>query len=469
MSDLQIVLMVIGGIIIVAVLVFNWWQERRFHQQVEDHFSSVKSDALLDGPSLDSSSPYDAEGDISHDDFSINHDLMNEAQAAAVESSKIEPSINIPESLDDVLFLETEPDRSAVTGNDTLADESTANNPFAEITSANHDGIKAIFTDAFNQNPHAGEAPETSISSMQSIVDEVAPEPSASSLPAMLHAQTDWIAVLHLKAESTVEKVLKVLRDEFDTCDKPVFIHVQTPDQRWLLLSDISAKPNFFDQKVSKISCSLQLADRAGPVSRSILNRFQLAVESMGLDVDAHVAWQSATDPAIDAEALDAFCIEVDKTMGFHLVNGENGAFTGTKLRGLAEAQGLELTSDGSFKYHDEASRKHASVSTVPSFVMFNRDHHPFSPEMLRSSVVKGITFQLDIPHVTDCTEAYNQMVLVAKQMETGLHAQLVDDNNRPLGDVQIEKIRHQLKIIQATMMTRGIVPGSDVAHRLFS
>jgi len=53
--------------------------------------------------------------------------------------------------------------------------------------------------------------------------------------------------------------------------------------------------------------------------------------------------------------------------------------------------------------------------------------------------------------------------------METGLNAQLVDDNNRPLSDVQIEKIRHQLKIIQATMLTRGIAPGSDCAHRLFS
>ncbi|HSG92070.1 MAG TPA: cell division protein ZipA C-terminal FtsZ-binding domain-containing protein, partial [Methylotenera sp.] len=153
-------------------------------------------------------------------------------------------------------------------------------------------------------------------------------------------------------------------------------------------------------------------------------------------------------------------------------LHGENGAFTGTKLRGLAEAQGMELAADGSFKYYDEASKKQAtsvSVAAAPSFVMFNRDHYPFSPEMLRQSVVKGITFQLDIPHVTNCTEAYNHMVQVAKQMETGLNAQLVDDNNRPLGDLQIEKIRHQLKIIQATMLTRGIVPGSDVAHRLFS
>jgi hypothetical protein len=237
-------------------------------------------------------------------------------------------------------------------------------------------------------------------------------------------------------------------------------------------LSDVASNPEFANQKVSKITCSLQLADRAGPVSRSVVNRFQLAVETLGMDINAHVEWLHTGDAAADAVALDAFCIDVDKTMGFHLVHGENGAFTGTKLRGLAEAQGLELSTEGTFKYYDEADRKQPASGTnlpVASFVMFNREHHPFNPDMLRSSVVKAVTFQLDIPHVNNCMEAFNHMVQVAKQMEIGLHAQLVDDNNKPLGDIQIEKIRNQLKVIQATMLSRGIAPGSDCARRLFS
>ena len=84
-------------------------------------------------------------------------------------------------------------------------------------------------------------------------------------------------------------------------------------------------------------------------------------------------------------------------------------------------------------------------------------------------SVVKAVTFQLDIPHVQNCAEAFNHMVQVARQMETGLNAVLVDDHNRMLTDIQIEKIRQQLKIIQAKMLVRGIVPGSDSALRLFS
>jgi FtsZ-interacting cell division protein ZipA len=481
MSDLQIVLIIIGGLIIIAVLVFNWWQERRFHQQVENNFSPIKNDALLEEPLLQTSDLLDAEDNFDDIDFSINHDLIKETPIAAQEPViEVTDQFNELASYSEASYSEPETQLSAI--NETISEDIKAPKPVADDASANfnspdikpvnHDGIKAIFQDAFSKNLAPDNSQQAHTDTSHSQPDDAKPEMPTQNLPAKLHAQVDLIAVLHLAAELTVDQIFSTLKNDFEGYDKPVFLHVQTPDLRWLLLSDVSSKPEFADQKISKVTCSLQLADRAGPVSRSILNRFQLAVESLGLDIDAQVEWQSTTDAATDAVALDAFCIDVDKTMGFHLLHGENGAFTGTKLRGLAEAQGMELAADGSFKYYDEAAKKQAmsaSVTPAPSFVMFNRDHYPFSPDMLRQSVVKGITFQLDIPHVTNCTEAYNHMVQVAKQMETGLNAQLVDDNNRPLGDVQIEKIRHQLKIIQATMLTRGIVPGSDVAHRLFS
>ncbi|MEY3883109.1 MAG: hypothetical protein RLZZ379_387, partial [Pseudomonadota bacterium] len=43
MSDLQILLIVIGALIIVAVIIVNWIQERRFHKQIERSFSPLTS------------------------------------------------------------------------------------------------------------------------------------------------------------------------------------------------------------------------------------------------------------------------------------------------------------------------------------------------------------------------------------------------------------------------------------------
>jgi FtsZ-interacting cell division protein ZipA len=512
MSDLQIVLIIIGGVIIAAVLVFNWWQERRFHQQVEASFSdmnnsAITNDALLEHSlpdealpaehaqqtaSADTNDTYPAEVELDHDNFSIDHDSIND-----ISISREEPHIAIADTLaGDPSNTDSEAMPAMVVENqgivrskefgssdfastDFVSAPADFDHPFANDKPTNHEGIRAIFEGVFNKAESADntdEVHEEQDSNANTRVVEVATDVSAAeplaSLPAMLHAQVDLIASLHLAAHLTMDATVAALTNVFDAFDKPTFVHVQTTDMHWLLMSDAVHTPEFANQKVSKITCSLQLADRAGPVSRSIINRFQLAVETLGMDINAHVEWLHVGDAAADAVALDAFCIDVDKTMGFHLVHGENGAFTGTKLRGLAEAQGLELSSEGTFKYYDEAAKKQLAASSNPpvaSFVMFNRDHYPFNPDMLRSSVVKAITFQLDIPHVQNCTEAFNHMVQVAKQMEIGLHAQLVDDNNRPLGDVQIEKIRHQLKVIQATMLTRGITPGSDCARRLFS
>jgi FtsZ-interacting cell division protein ZipA len=47
MSDLQIGLLVIGAVIVAAVLLFNWIQERRFRRQAEAAFQAPMGDALM--------------------------------------------------------------------------------------------------------------------------------------------------------------------------------------------------------------------------------------------------------------------------------------------------------------------------------------------------------------------------------------------------------------------------------------
>lgn len=519
MSDLQIMLIVIGALIIVAVIIVNWWQERRFHQQVERSFSPLESDALLDDPKFDVSK-FDTTNAFSSTDDVIDFDgtedlydeiaplkdlaLGNEAlkSGASDRFVKLEQhdtqTSNLTESVSiDAAFSQL----SNTITNGLSARELEANingtkadshaELVAELKPAQHEDIKAIFNEAFSQTNKSVAAYEnepvqqalneqsqfkpSKLAAVENSIQSNQKEPqldiqiSELSLPAMLHGQIDLTALLYLAAETSVSALNNALTGLFDDYDKPIFVHALTShsdeNKQWALLKETAS-----NQQVSRVACSLQLADRAGAVSRNMLNRFQLAVETLGLDINAHVEWQSAGDAHATAIALDTFCIEVDKTMGFHLLHGENGAFTGTKLRGLAEAQGFTLATDGTFKHFDVAASQ-SSNNQKPqlSFVMFNRDHNPFNPEMLRNSVVKGITFQLDIPHVKQCAEAFSQMVQVAKQMEIGLNALLVDDNNKILSDIQIEKIRHQLKVIHATMLVRGIIPGSDSALRLFS
>ncbi|NOT15039.1 MAG: cell division protein FtsZ [Methylotenera sp.] len=462
MNGLTISLIAIGALIIVAVVLFNWWQERRFKQQVNHHFNAIQKDPLLDEQLPIAPASTQATQVNAHVEPYLDTQQLNVADEQVLDFEMTLPN---QAEIDDVAIEETR---------FVALSELDDNIPVTPKPS-----IDALYSELINQEEHVaivGSNQEVELlESLQSSSESLHHDSEATrsdtkaardnieepnmGLPAMLHAQMDLIAVLYLADASTVEFVNHKLNSLFDDYDKPVFVHGLNADQQWVMLSHLLP-----DAVVSRFTCSLQLADRAGAVSRSVLNRFQLAVETLGLDINAHVEWQTTGDVLSIANALDTFCIEVDKTMGFHLVHGEQGAFTGTKLKGLAEAQGFSLAADGSFKLFDESAEQ-----ALPAFVMFNRDHHPFSLEMLRSSVVKAVTFQLDIPHVHHCTEAFNQMVQVAKQMAIGLNAVLVDDNNRPLGDIQIEKIRQQLKVIHATMLVRGIVPGSESALRLFS
>ncbi len=274
------------------------------------------------------------------------------------------------------------------------------------------------------------------------------------SLPETIYHPIDLTALLYLREPLPGLK----LRDyflSFADVDKAVYAYGQDLSDDWRLLTREEEMTDF-----KRVACSIQLADRAGPVSHQTLNRFQSGIDQIGLELAAQVEWHGSPDPLSYAQELDQFCIDVDKLVGFHLVQGESGPFTGTKFRGLAEASGLVLGEDGGFHYESDTQRL---------FSLVNQDGSLFSPEVLRTTVIRGISFQLDIPRVKNCSEIFNQMVLVARQMSHGLNAILVDDNQRPIGELQIERIRQQLKVIHAQMVTRGVVPGSQCALRLFS
>ena len=53
MSELQISLIALGVIVILAIVAFNWWQDRRARQKMQDSLPAVEDDPLLRGSSGD--------------------------------------------------------------------------------------------------------------------------------------------------------------------------------------------------------------------------------------------------------------------------------------------------------------------------------------------------------------------------------------------------------------------------------
>lgn len=418
MSDLQLALVILGLLIIAGVVAYNWMQERKLRKEVSSDFIVPQKDVLADDFDMnadayvvdkelaevrDKAKRYlDGATDAFKDTISLADSSVKATQANAnpvsAEPAKIEPTIEIPKP-------EVE-----------------------ELAPANTQEIIKASVHEKLQDLHV-------------------------NLPDVTHPQIDLTAILFANKNITHTE-LETLVNAFKEFTLPVMLHGLTSDDKWL---EIASAPSTSTYK--QIACSLQLADRGGPVAKSLLNKFQFAVEDTGLNLNTHVEWQGNGDPMQRAIELDQFCIEVDQMVSVHIASGET-PIHGTKFKGLAEASGMLLKEDGKFHYY---------ANEIPLYAVMDTNNIPFTSDSLRSNVLKSITFQLEIPKVNNCEQVFNQMILNAQKIASSLSGSLVDDNQKPLGDLQIEKIRQQLRVIHATMVARGVMPGSPSSMRLFN
>ena len=430
MSDLLLVLMILGAIIIGGVLAYNWLQEKKLRKQVSSDFIVPQKDVLSE-------------------DFHINADayVIDKDMAEVTEKSKQFMQHTVPGEMK-ISDNELEKAQVAEVSQDySHQDNSHQDNSYVESQ------ILDAQLDA-----------QSDTQAKPAMLEPIAPEPIVKAvlhekiqaaqvnLPDSAHPQIDLTAIL-FASKNINSQDLSTLKDALSHINLPSTLHGLDQQDKWHVI-DESASDGF-----KQVACSLQLADRGGPVAKNFLNKFQFAVEDTGLSLNAHVEWQGSNDAMQRAIELDQFCIEVDQMVSVHIAQGD-APIHGTKFKGLAEANGLALKDDGKFYHY---------ANDVILFTAMDTNNIPFTAESLRSNVLKSITLQIEIPKVNNCEQVFNQMIIMAQKMASSLNANLVDDNQKPLGDLQIEKIRQQLKVIHTTMVARGIMPGSPASMRLFS
>ena len=206
---------------------------------------------------------------------------------------------------------------------------------------------------------------------------------------------------------------------------------------------------------------ALQLVDRRGSVSDGELGRFFDGVQSVAQQAGATMELPSRGEVAMRAQSLDEFCAAVDIQFVLHVVEASGGVFTGTKLRGVAEAAGLALEADGVFRARDADGGE--------LFTVANLGAERLEADSIKSLATHGLTLSLDVPRVTDGKLAFDRMLATARQLAGALGGVLVDAQRAPLADAMIDAIRAKTGELQARMNEAGIVPGSVRALRLFS
>lgn len=412
MNELQVSLLAIGVVVIIAVLAFNRWQERKYRRQAEKRFSSH------------------------HDDILLKEEPLRE---------RVEPMLDAMHENGIDLANESGQDSQPAWNPPVAEGAEDAGESMAEDTSYPEAEPVEIATEpaSFEAEPELEPVPVQT----QASLSEAALEPDAS---------TEYVATLSAGDPISAHALVLVLQ-QLKFAGKPLrWLGQRRHQTSWEDVAQAAPGTEFV-----KLAACMQLADRNGPVRIEELDAFCDMAQAVAANLYAVIDCPDKQAALVAATDLDQFCADVDVLIGFNVISRDGAPFAGTKLRGLAESTGMKLMPDGSFQYLDDHGAQ--------LFSLGNLESAPFSAGEMKNLSTHGVTFLFDVPKAAGGVQAFNQMLLAARQFVGPLSALMVDDNRRELTDAGIDKIRQQLVAIYAKMEQRGISPGSPRSKRLFA
>ena len=215
------------------------------------------------------------------------------------------------------------------------------------------------------------------------------------------------------------------------------------------------------DDKYREIRVGLQLADRGGAVDASVLAQFDDAMSAFAAGIGAVSQREDMTEAQRRAQMVDQFCAETDIEIAVNIVGKSGVTFAATKLRGLAEAQGLVASPNGEFALKDDYGRtlfilRNGNAAESPSL----RGEQPYYTQL---------TFALDVPRTPHPGRVFERMFTLALQFADVLHGEVVDDNKKILTTSGRKVIAETIHGITGEMQQHSVAPGSSVALRLYA
>lgn len=429
MNELQIALLAAGIVAVVAVWVYNAWQERKHRQLAEAIFKGGQDDVLLRTGTSSSTAPVQKMATAP----------QMEPVVDAQDSVRREPGINDAGSVD--------ADSDNATAQSLPTDAGHAE--YSELAQAGNESWSRVETSAkgaVSASPSYDSIHEP-VSRNERRTDELLPwaDPLADCLVSFV-TRMPVLASSIQAAQGSLHNGLS----------KPVhWLARQDEMSPWFAMNEASS------ERYAHWLVSLQLVDRRGAISDAELGHFLDGLRQAARHLDIQIDFPSRSEMFLRAQELDRFCASVDVQFALSVVNAQGGAFAGTKLRGVCEAAGLTLERDGLYHYRNAAGES--------EFALGNLGNEPFDPAGMSSLATHGVSLFIDVPRVSDGTASFNRMVLVARQLAQGLGATLVDANRAPLSEQMIVTIRNKISELQQVLNTAGISPGGPRAMRLFS
>jgi FtsZ-interacting cell division protein ZipA len=295
LSSLQLGLIVAGVLLVVGVIVYNAWQERRIRRRITSAFRKP-----------------------------------DDAASASDASLRVEPTMRtmpgVPEDVDAAPVADTGL-QAAGTQRGSAAvpvdDDATWTPPMDVVEHAPVEedvpAAPVVTSYAAAATDAMGPQPDRDIECM-AILQPARPL-GAGALAAGLHARMG-----------------KRLR----------WFGRTAPGSPWVLLHSATSG------EFVELAACLLLADRNGAASHAQLDTFVRVMSELAPMLPAALSVPDVAAETDRAEALDRLCADVDVQIGLTVLKPEPASIAGTRLRGVAEAAGFRLAPGGRFEFPQE-------------------------------------------------------------------------------------------------------------------
>ena len=253
----------------------------------------------------------------------------------------------------------------------------------------------------------------------------------------MPNAFSDAIATLTFSRPLSTEQVYQALRGWRHVGSKPLSFAWSSDGGAFL------AQPG--QGGVTALQVGVLLATRSGPLHAMEYSEWQSTLDRLARELGAALDLPSMTDVLSRARSLDQQCASVDAQLTVSVSTAE--VLSAAAIQSAAERLGLESRGE---------SRYAMGPLHHQRFVVFPGDGGG------------RLTFLLDLPRTTAPVEAFQSMVDIAEQFAQALSGVLTDESGRPLSELALAQIAQQVEERVAQFEQMGVVPGSQVAQRLF-
>jgi len=214
------------------------------------------------------------------------------------------------------------------------------------------------------------------------------------------------------------------------------------------------------------VALSIQLVDTKGPIGESELNTFTQMGLKLADALQRPTKFSLPFESVLDrARELDEFCETCDVLASLNVSSSNATGFSGKAIDEAAQLVGMQF---GMMNiYH----RKNDQALGCQHLFSLANQFKPgdFDQTRLERFRTQGLTLFMNVPCTYQPVRVFDQMVEVARVLSRRLEGRMEDNDHRPLSDQGLMVIRTQIERIAADMTSRGIVPGSTTAMRLFS